>query len=118
MFVLDTSKHIAKKLPQVKAFVKEFAATFTSSSNTRYALVTYSTHVQTYITLKEYTSSTFSSMLDYVRTGRDRKSSHLGLEEAGRLFKEESAETTKKVVIVISNGFSESRYHNTVITNS
>ena len=109
IFVLDTSRSLFQShQDDIKAFLQAFTAKFTSSNNTRYGLVTYSTNVQTYLSLNDHKSAQhLVQMFEYVRAGRKDKQSYLGLDECARIFQEESDQRRKKIAVVITNGFSK-----------
>ena len=81
----------------------------TNGSNTRFALLAYAKKVDTLMTLNEYSDEIdLSSLLDdLVSNSFHVKNSASALFAARRLFRKESKDDRKKIVIVFTNGFSE-----------
>ena len=76
--------------------------------NTRFALLAYAKYVDTLITLNEYKDQTdLLSLLDDLTSKTfNVKDTTLALYEARKIFRKESSDDRKKVVVIFTNGFS------------
>lgn len=77
-------------------------------ANTRFALLAYAKYVDTLITLNEYNDQTdLLSLLDDLTSKTfNVKDTTFALYEAKKLFREESSDDRKKIVVIFTNGFS------------
>ena len=94
---------------EIKIFIRKFVNAFNiDRANTRFALLAYAKYVDTLITLNEYSDQTdLLSLLDDLTSKTfNVKDTTLALNEARRLFQEESSDDRKKIVVIFTNGFS------------
>lgn len=94
---------------EIKIFIRKFVNAFNiDRANTRFALLAYAKYVDTLITLNEYSDQTdLLSLLDDLTSKTfNVKDTTLALNEARRLFQEESSDDRKKIAVIFTNGFS------------
>ena len=115
ILIIDTTQHFfcrVKCQREIKLFIRKFVNAFNvDRSNTRFALLAYAKYVDTLITLNEYNDETdLLSLLDDLTSKTfNVKETALALYEARRLFREESTDDRKKIVVIFTNGFSRGR---------
>ena len=113
IFAVDTSSNFLRQsnvLPEIKKFITQFVQSFKGGANTRYSLISYYKYVDVFLTLNEYLdSSDLLSLIDLLDEGTSSKDTSEALSEARMMFEGESTNGQKKVLIILTNGFSQGK---------
>ena len=111
IFAVDASSNFLRQsnvLPEIKKFITQFVQSFKGGVNTRYSLISYYKYVDIFLTLDEYLhSSDLLSLLDLLDEGTSNKDTSEALSEARMVFEGESTNEQKKVLVILTNGFSQ-----------